>query len=66
MRMWFFHAHDVHSMHDARDFSHADDDTRFVEDGVTLGRRRNTELAMIHEAEGLTKLTKNLKQKTER
>ena len=29
-------------------------------------RREKTELAMIHEADGLKKLTKNLKQNTER
>jgi hypothetical protein len=39
---------------------------RFVEDGEHSGQRKKTELAMIHEAEGLTKLTKNLKQKNER
>ena len=36
---------------------------RFAEHGVHPVRRKRTELAM---AEGLTKLTKNLKQKNER
>ena len=35
---------------------------RFAEDGIHPERRRKTELAM---AEGLTKLTENLKQRTE-
>jgi hypothetical protein len=39
---------------------------RFAEDGVHSGCWKKTELAMIHEAEVLKKLTKNLKQKSER
>ena len=48
-------------------FFHADcvlnQDHDSTEDGVHPERRKRTELAM---AEGLTKLTKNLKQKNER
>ena len=59
MLMRFSHAHDVLRAHGVNDRGR-----RFaMKNGVHPERRRKAELAM---AEGLTKLTKNLKQKTER
>jgi hypothetical protein len=59
MRTRFLRAHDVLHAHGVNDRGR-----RFaMENGVHPERRRKTELAM---AEGLTKLTKNLKQKNER
>jgi hypothetical protein len=39
---------------------------RFAEDGEHSGQRKKTELAMIHEAEGLKKLTKKPARMSER
>jgi hypothetical protein len=62
MLMRFFHAHDVLHAHGVNDRG-----PRFaMENGVHPERRERTELARIHEAEGLTNLKTNLNQKNER
>ena len=61
MRMGFSHAHG--------DTPHAEctePRRRFAEDSVHSGCWKKNQLAMIHEAEGLKKLAKILKQKNER